>query len=145
MRDRSASSPSRRRFLTSAASGLATFAIHGTGFAQAANQPSPKPSAADEQSVAAPVRIEVNARAIPFFDPRDHGHRRFGALEYRSGLVLTSRLRGFGGLSALRLDAKGECFITLSDKGSWFTGRILYQGREMTGLADVETAPLLGP
>src|SRR5439155_19884162 len=28
---------------------------------------------------------------------------------------------------------------------SWFTGRILYRGREMSGLADVEAAPLLGP
>src|SRR4051794_6404494 len=32
----------------------------------------------------------------------------------------------------------------MSDKGSWFTGRIVYQGREMTGLDDVEAAPLLG-
>ena len=49
---------------------------------------------------------------------------RFGTLEYRSGLVLTSSFRGFGGLSGLRLDAKGERFISFSDKGSWFTGRI---------------------
>ena len=70
---------------------------------------------------------------------------RFGALEYRSGLVLTSRFRGFGGLSGLRLDAKGERFISISDKGSWFTGRIVYRGREMTGLDDVEAAPMLGP
>ena len=69
---------------------------------------------------------------------------RFGSLEYRSGLILTSSFRGFGGLSGLRLDAKGERFISISDKGSWFTGRIVYQGREMTGLDDVEAAPLLG-
>jgi hypothetical protein len=70
---------------------------------------------------------------------------RFGALEYRSGLVLTSRYPGFGGLSGIRLDAKGERFIAISDKGGWFTGRIVYSGRAMTGLADVEAAPLLGP
>jgi hypothetical protein len=144
MRDRSALNPSRRRFLASAATGLATFAIHRTVSAQAVNRPILKPSVADELSVAAPVRIEVNARAIPFFDPRDHGHRRFGALEYRSGLVLTSGFRGFGGLSALRLDARGERFVAVSDKGSWFTGLICYQGRDMTGLAEVEAAPLLG-
>jgi hypothetical protein len=121
-----------------------TFAIDRTTLAQTATRPSPKPSAADEQSVTAPVRIEVNARAIPFFDPRDHGRRRFGALEYRSGLVLTSGFPGFGGLSAWRLDAKGERFIAVSDKGSWFTGLIRYQGRDMAGLAEVEAAPLLG-
>ena len=70
---------------------------------------------------------------------------RFGALEYRSGLILTSRFRGFGGLSGLRLDAKGERFIAISDKGGWFTGRIAYKGREMTGLDDVEASPMLGP
>ena len=40
---------------------------------------------------------------------------------------------------------KGERFIAISDKGSWFTGRIVYTGREMTGLDDVEAAPMLGP
>jgi hypothetical protein len=59
--------------------------------------------------------------------------------------VLTSGYRGFGGLSGWRLDPKGERFIALSDRGGWFTGRIVYAGREMTGLADVEAAPMLGP
>jgi hypothetical protein len=104
-----------------------------------------KPIPPDEFSVAAPVSIEVNARPIPSFDPSDRTHLRFGALEFRSGLVLTSGFRGFGGLSGLRLDAKGERFISFSDKGNWFTGRIVYSGREMSGLADVEAAPMLGP
>jgi hypothetical protein len=76
---------------------------------------------------------------------RDHSHLRFGALQFRSGLVLTSSYPGFGGLSGLRLDANGERFISFSDKGTWFTGRIVYRGNEMTGLADVEAAPMLGP
>src|SRR6185437_14900368 len=63
---------------------------------------------------------------------------------YRSGLALTSSFPGFGGLSGLRLDAKGERFISFSDKGTWFTGRIAYRGHEMTGLAGVEAAPMLG-
>ena len=75
---------------------------------------------------------------------RDRSHLRFGSLQFRSGLVLTSPFPGFGGLSGLRLDAKGERFISFSDKGTWFTGRIVYQGSEMTGLADVEAAPMLG-
>jgi hypothetical protein len=98
----------------------------------------------DEFTVAAPERIEVRARPIDSFDLRDRARRQFGGLRFRSGLVLTSSFRGFGGLSALRLDARGERIVALSDRGSWFTGRIVYQGREMTGLADVEAAPLLG-
>src|SRR5262249_31133776 len=112
--------------------------------AQSPNSPS-KPAAKDETFVSAPVSIEVKARAIPSFDPRDRSHARFGSLEWRSGLVLTSAFRGFGGLSGIRLDRKGERFIAISDKGGWFTGRIVYAGREMTGLDDVEASPLLGP
>src|SRR5882757_7689599 len=93
----------------------------------------PRLAKPDEYSVTAPVSIEVKARPLPSFDTRDRSNVRFGSLEYRSGLILTSAFRGFGGLSGLRLDARGERFIAISDKGSWFTGRIVYRGREMTG------------
>ena len=136
---------SRRRFLKSTAAGLSTIATPDIARAQLATQPPPKHVTPDEFSVTAPVSIEVNARPIACFDTRDHSRVRFGSLEYRSGLILTSRFRGFGGLSGLRLDTKGERFISISDKGSWFTGRIVYKGREMTGLDDVEAAPMLGP
>jgi len=136
---------SRRRFLKFTAAGLSAAAMPDIAQAQLATQPPPKSSAPDEYSVTAPVSIEVKARPLPAFDTRDHQHVRFGSLEYRSGLILTSGFRGFGGLSGIRLDAKGERFISFSDKGSWFTGRIIYSGREMTSLADVEAAPMLGP
>jgi hypothetical protein len=136
---------SRRLLLKSAAAGLSFATVPVAARAQLATQRPPKQVAPDEYSVTTPVTIEVNARPLPSFDTRDRSHLRFGALEYRSGLVLTSSFRGFGGLSGLRLDAKGERFIAISDKGGWFTGRIVYKGREMTGLDDVEAAPLLGP
>ena len=136
---------SRRRFVKSAAAGLSAIAMPGIASAQTAVEPRPKPVKPDEFSVTAPVSIEVNARPLPAFDTRDRSRVRFGSLEYRSGLILTSGFRGFGGLSGLRLDAKGERFIAISDKGSWFTGRIAYRGREMTGLLDVEAAPMIGP
>src|SRR6202165_2710976 len=136
---------SRRRFLKSTAAGLSTIAMPEMARAQLATQAPPKQVTADEFSVTAPVSIEVNARPLPSFDTRDHHHVRFGALEYRSGLILTSRFRGFGGLSGLRLPAQGGRFISISDKGSWFTGRIVYRGRQMTGLDNVEAASMLGP
>jgi len=136
---------SRRRFLGSTAAGLAALAMPAGARAQAATQPSPKALPPDEHSVTAPVTIEVKARPLPSFDTRNRSHVRFGKLEYRSGLILTSPFPGFGGLSGWRLDAKGERFISFSDKGNWFTGRIVYSGREMVGLDDVEAAPMLGP
>jgi hypothetical protein len=136
---------SRRRLLTSTAAWLSAMGLPDLTLAQIATQPPPKSSTRDEYSLTAPVSIEVKAHPLPSFDTRDHQHVRFGSLEYRSGLVLTSGFRGFGGLSGIRLDPKGERFISFSDKGSWFTGRIVYSGREMTGLADVEAAPMIGP
>ena len=135
---------SRRRFLKATAAGLSLAAWPGLARAQVAVEPA-KQIKPDEFSVTAPVSIEVKARPLHSFDTRDHQRVRFGSLEYRSGLVLTSGFRGFGGLSGIRLDAKGERFISFSDKGSWFTGRIVYAGREMMSLADVEAAPMLGP
>src|SRR5271154_1681215 len=135
---------SRRLFLQMAAAGLSAAAVSGTARAQFATPPV-SPSSADSASGEAPISIEVKARPIPWFDRHDHDRTRFGALEYRSGLVLTSPFPRFGGLSGLRLDPKGERFISFSDRGHWFPGRITYQGRAMSGLADVESAPMLGP
>jgi hypothetical protein len=131
----------RRRFLAGAAAGF--FAAPIPALAQTAVQPPPKRARTDEYSVTEPVSIEVNARPLAGFDTRDRSRVRFGELEWRSGLVLTSKFRGFGGLSGLRLDAKGERFIAISDKGGWFTGRIAYRGKEMTALEDVEASPML--
>src|SRR5262245_23617495 len=133
----------RRRFLAGAAAGF--FALPLPATAQTAVQPPPKRAKTDEYSVTEPVSIEVNARPLAGFDTRDRSRVRFGELEFRSGLVLTSPFRGFGGLSGLRLDAKGERFIAISDKGGWFTGRIAYRAKEMTGVEDVEASPMLGP
>ena len=132
---------SRRRFLKTTAAGFSVFAASGFARAQFVAPPAP----ADDASANGPIAIEVKARTIPSFDRRDRDRVRFGALEYRSGLVLTSSFSRFGGLSGLRLDTKGERFISFSDRGHWFTGRIVYDGRAMVGLADVETAPMLGP
>ncbi|MDZ4368910.1 MAG: esterase-like activity of phytase family protein [Afipia sp.] len=118
---------SRRRFLGSAAAVLPA-CMAGLGASPAAAQT---------------ATVEVKTRPIESFDPRDPTHIRYGALEFRSGLILTSSFRGFGGLSGLRLDKKGEQFIAISDKGSWFTGRIAYRGKRMAGLADVKSAPML--
>ncbi|MGO3927443.1 esterase-like activity of phytase family protein [Rhodopseudomonas pseudopalustris] len=129
---------SRRRVVALAA-GLA-FAAHPALAQSQAQRFDP-----EEFSTPAPQRIEVRARPIESFDLRDRAGRRFGALQFRSGLVLTSPFRGFGGLSGLKLDPKGERFVAINDRGAWITGRIVYSGAEMTGLADVEAAPLLGP
>ncbi|MBR0826663.1 esterase-like activity of phytase family protein [Bradyrhizobium manausense] len=135
---------SRRQFLSRAAAGVSILAVPGLAQAQLATESPPKSATGiAEHAVTEPVAIEVNARAILAFEPRDRTRTRFGSLDYRSGLVLTSPHRGFGGLSGIRLDSKGERFIAISDQATWFTGRIRYAGREMVGLENVEASPML--
>lgn len=133
---------SRRSFVSHAAAGLSTLALSRQAQAQPADEALPRLSQVDH-AVTEAASIEVNARQIPNFEPRDRSRTRFGSLQYRSGLVLTSPSRGFGGLSGLRLDAKGERFLAVSDQGGWFTGSIRYAGGKMVALDDVEAAPML--
>ncbi|MFL6799365.1 MAG: esterase-like activity of phytase family protein [Xanthobacteraceae bacterium] len=88
--------------------------------------------------------IEVQAQPLSAFDIRDPSRRSFGLLEFRGGLVLRSRFKHFGGISAIRVAADGMQFIGLSDKGWWLRGRIVYDGNRPSGVADAEMAPLLG-
>ena len=92
----------------------------------------------------APQRIEVQATPIEAFDPRDPAKTRFGALEFRGGLTLTSSNQAFGGISALYMEPDGAHFLSLTDQGSWLRGRIVYRGGRPVGIADAEMAPMLG-
>ena len=91
------------------------------------------------------TRIDLRAVPITSFDNRDPTRTRFGQLEFRGGLALTSAYEPFGGLSALRVEPDGSHFLSLTDNGSWVRGRILYQDGRPSGIADAEMAPILGP
>jgi hypothetical protein len=122
--------PTRR----SMAVGLALLAIAG---APALAQHSPR-------APEAPVKIEIRSEPIEAFDPRDPSRQRFGKLQFRGGLVLTSPYKEFGGLSSLRLEPDGARFIMVSDKGRWLKGRILYRDDRPIGIAEAVMAPVLG-
>jgi hypothetical protein len=91
-----------------------------------------------------PVAVEVRARPIAAFEPRDPSRRRFGQLEFRGGIELTSPYKEFGGISAIRVGPDGARFLALTDQGRWLRGRIVYGGGRPTCLAEVEMAPILG-
>jgi len=93
---------------------------------------------------AAPTRIAVDATPITSFDNRDPTRVRFGALEFRGGLVLTSDYKAFGGISALQMDPDGAHFLAVTDNGSWLKARIVYDKGVPAGIADAEMAPALG-
>src|SRR4051812_36027430 len=67
-----------------------------------------KDATKDGDAPAARVQsIEVEARPIGYFERGRPEAMRFGQLEFRGGLVLTSPAADFGGWSALVMDAAG--------------------------------------
>jgi hypothetical protein len=92
----------------------------------------------------APTHITVDAAPIASFDNRDPSRVRFGALEFRGGIVLTSGYKAFGGISALHMEADGAHFLAVTDNGSWLKARIVYDQGKPAGIADAEMAPALG-
>jgi hypothetical protein len=92
-----------------------------------------------------PAAIEITAQRLEGFEHTDPTRRQFGMLEFRGGLVLTSRAKEFGGISAIRVQPDGANFIALTDKGWWLKGRIVYEGTRPVGIADAEMAPMRGP
>ena len=93
---------------------------------------------------AAPTRIDITATPITSFDNRDPTRTRFGDLEFRGGLELSSRHPAFGGISALHVEPDGNRLIAATDRGSWVRGRIVYREGKPAGVADAEVAPILG-
>jgi hypothetical protein len=103
------------------------------------------PAEAQSTGVDAPTRIAVEAKSIATFRALGPDQRRFGMVEYLGGLELKSSHREFGGFSAIRVAPDGEHFVSLTDRGSWLTGRIVYERGRPVGIAEAMMAPMLGP
>lgn len=92
-----------------------------------------------ETAIAAP-----NAVPLQRFEIREPEKRRFGALEFRSGLVLTSPYVGFGGFSALAMLEDGARMLWLGDQGDWFEARVERGAeRRLVGLSGLRTSPMM--
>ncbi|MDI3469244.1 MAG: hypothetical protein OJF62_001307 [Pseudolabrys sp.] len=98
---------------------------------------------AETRYALAVTAVKVDVQPIVAFDNRDPTRTRFGALEFRGGLVLTSYNNAFGGFSGLVVKPDGEHFVSVSDRGSWFRGRIVYRDGRPAAIADAELAPIL--
>lgn len=96
------------------------------------------------RTIHAPARITIDAETIESFDTRDASRVRFGQLEFRGGLVLSSSEPAFGGISSLSVEPDGAHFLAVTDHGSWLRGRIVYRDGRPAGIADAEMAPILG-
>ncbi|MGH6815431.1 MAG: esterase-like activity of phytase family protein, partial [Hyphomicrobiaceae bacterium] len=86
--------------------------------------------------------IEVSAQPIAYFDKSQPERRKFGKLNWRGGLVLSSRSEHFGGWSGLAIDADGRRFAAVSDAGTWMTGELVYDGVKLQGVRGAKIGPL---
>ncbi len=98
-----------------------------------------------ETATPGPLQIEIKSTPIESFEARQPDRKRFGKLEYRGGLTLTSTNRNFGGISGLVIDPDGSRFVAITDRGFWLTGNILSEGDRPTGLVKAEIAPVIAP
>lgn len=99
----------------------------------------PRDAAAVEQTR---YPVSVSARPITAFEPRSPEKRRFGALQFQGGLVLSSNHPRFGGFSGLV--RSGDDIVAVSDRGDWLTGKLARQGGRPAALEEVEMGALLG-
>jgi hypothetical protein len=127
----------RRAAVAACAGAVAAAALDGSSLIA--------PLAAEGVHNDGPVAITVNARTIDSLLPREQDQIRFGPLEFRGGLELSSSFKDFGGFSSLRMAADGAHFVSLTDRGNWLTARILYERGRPVGIDDAEMAPVLGP
>lgn len=68
---------------------------------------------------------------------------RVDSLRFLGGLDLRSDDRRFGGLSGLDISPDGLRLTAVSDRGHWFTARLVYSGGgELRGVADTAMLPI---
>ena len=120
----------RRRLLAGLALGGAAAA---TGVALARERPS-RPGWRD---------IRVRASAFEAFDLHDVSRRRFGELDFVGGLELSADDPGFCGFSSLRLLDRNDSFLALSDRATFFTGRLESRDGRPVAIGAARLAPAL--
>lgn len=89
--------------------------------------------------------IAIRAQRISSFEIDNPARKRFGPLEFRGGLVLTSSDQAFGGLSGLIVQEDGDRFIACSDRGFWLRGRIIYRLGLASRVVDAALSPIVDP
>jgi hypothetical protein len=137
MRGRDTLRPARRALIAGMAVLAATAAL--AGLASPANARDKEAPVSDKVS-----RIEVSSRLVESFQRGFGDTKRFGRLEFRGGLVMTSPESRFGGFSGLVMAPDGRRLLAVSDEGHWLSASIKYAGKAPSGLDNARMGPLLG-
>ena len=123
---------------------IASLMVGGIGASASVGTPGALAAGAESRGSDDVVQIAIEAKPIPALLSREPDRRRFGELEFRSGVVLSSEYDGFGGWSGLWRSDDGARLVSVSDNAQWLTGNPTYDGEgRLSGLADAVQAPLL--
>ena len=96
----------------------------------------PLPSKAHEQT----SDIRVTAEPASF---TRLGNGRFGKLEYRGGVILSSDDDRFGGFSGLAISADGRAILAVSDEGWWLKANVIYRNDRLVDVSQAQLRPVL--
>jgi hypothetical protein len=121
----------RRNFLIGGGGAAATLACTGVALAQ-------RP-----QAFRGATSIDVEAQPISRLSTADPDRSRFGALMFRSGVVLRSRVSAFGGFSGLWRSTDGQNIIALADNAQVLKARIATSDGRLSGLSNPVLSPLI--
>jgi hypothetical protein len=125
----------RRKVLGGAGAALAGLGIAAPALRAEDDAPDEGPERAEP--------IEIRAHPITHFSRSDPGAKRFGELEFRGGMVLTSSSRHFGGWSGLIVEPDGRGLLAISDVGMWLSANLEYDGNRPVRLSNSKLGPLL--
>jgi len=85
------------------------------------------------------ISVSTNVRSFARFGNGDLP----SGLTFLGGLTLTSDNEHFGGFSGLEVSRDGKRFISVSDRGHWLTGDLVYEGGRLKGISNPRLAPIL--
>ena len=95
-------------------------------------------------ALAQSVDLEIQSKVITNFRIGDVSKTRFGALRFISGIQYWSDYDGLGGISGVRILDGGAKFLSVSDKGQWFSGSFKRDiSGKIIGISEAKMAPLL--
>ena len=127
---------SSRRAALAVAVALAVSALGGSAD-QAVAQPK------SDAKIDKQTPITVSANRLDSYQRGLGDTKRFGRLEFRGGLTMTSPDARFGGFSGLIIAPDGRRFLAVSDEGHWLSGEITYAGKAPNGITNARMGPLL--
>ncbi len=93
-------------------------------------------------AAAKPVKVTATAFTLSRFFSSD---KAYGSLVWKGGLLLQSATGRFGGFSGIALDKKGQSFVAISDRGRWFTGKLLYKNSFLSGIGNTAISRIRTP